>query len=319
MARIKEHYFNLNNSEFRLTYFKNENPKLFKDDIEFNGNTSEILRNYIVELGLGNTLFKNQTTQQLSSFILNHFSDKPIKNKVQSISNKKNQIKNETSQSLLDQKKLGLSENFKVVIICSSKKKKSNFDEYPDIKFNAVPNDINEFHPDDLIPNTKINWREYLVNHQNDENLLYAFDLYSRKEYRCLYEKFKKSLYILSAGWGLVEAEFKLPNYDITFSSTANETTKRSKEINEEPIYNDYKQLNASENEEIIFIGSPNYIPLFIEITKDLTNRKIIYWKNKTLKRIAPNDTFEYRYFNTNINTNWYYELANKITNGIIP
>jgi hypothetical protein len=148
-----------------------------------------------------------------------------------------------------------------------------------------------------------------------------AYQLYKRNEYQRLYEKFGNSFYILSAGWGLVSSEFKLPNYDITFSSNANINidAKRSKNNNNLPIYNDFNQLNINDNEDIIFIGSPDYIQLFIILTQNLPNRKIIYWKSKSLRRIYPNDTFEYRYFQTNTNTNWHYELACEIACGIIP
>jgi hypothetical protein len=322
MTRIKEISFFLNGNEFQLTYFKNENPKLFKDGIEFNSNKSEILRNYIIELGLGNTLFKNQTTQQLSSFILNHFSDKSIKNKVQvkSISSRKKHIKNKNSQNHLDQKKLILSENFIVVIICSKKKKKSNFDGYPEIKFKAVTNKINEFHPDDFIPNSEVKWRKYLEEHQNDKSLLSAFDLYSRKEYRSLYEKFHKSLYILSAGWGLVNSEFKLPNYDITFSSTGEPGTKRK--TNDLNAYQDFNQMSLNENEDIIFIGSVNYLPLFYKLTQDLNNRKLIFFfgQGNNLPKSKINiNTFVYKKFHSSKNRSWYYELAKNIADGIIP
>jgi hypothetical protein len=77
--------------------------------------------------------------------------------------------------------------------------------------------------------------------------------------------------------------------------------------------------LNIVNNEDIIFIGTPNYIRLFIQLTKNLTNRKIIYWKNKKLTLAAPNNTFEYHYYNTNTKTNWHYELASDIANGLIP
>jgi hypothetical protein len=319
MARIKEHYFNLNNSEFRLTYFKNENPKLFKDGMEFNGNISEILRNYIIELGLGNTLFKKQTTQQLSSFILNHFSDKPIKNKVQSISKKINNKINENPQDILDMTEVNLSESFKVVIICSSKKEKSNFDEYPNIKFNAVPNDINEFHPDDLMPKTDVKWRKYLDDRQNDKNLLRAYELYSRPEYRCLYEKFKKSLYILSAGWGLVNSEFRLPNYDITFSSSGEPETKRKK--NDFNTYQDFNQMSLHSNEDIIFIGSVNYLPQFYNLTQHLTNRKLIFFfgiGGNIPKPTINIDTFKSIRFQSSNNRSWYYDLANDLSCGFI-
>jgi cytoplasmic iron level regulating protein YaaA (DUF328/UPF0246 family) len=74
MARINEHTFSFNGIEYRLSYYKNDKPRIFLDDQEFRGNKSELLRNYIIELGMGNTLIKSQTTQQLSTFVLNLFS-----------------------------------------------------------------------------------------------------------------------------------------------------------------------------------------------------------------------------------------------------
>ena len=206
-------------------------------------------------------------------------------------------------------------------MICSGGKNDSTFDDYPKIKFKATGNTRDEFHPDEKIPNSAISWRVYLEKHQKDKNLLMAYELYSRNEYRCLYKKFGNSFYILSAGWGLVNSEFKLPNYDITFSNSAkvNIDAKRSENNNNLPIYNDFNQLVINDNEDIIFIGSPDYIQLFIILTQNLPNRKIIYWKSKSLRRIYPNDTFEYRYFQTNTRTNWHYELACAIACGIIP
>lgn len=321
MARINELYFNLYQCEYRLTFYKNENPKLFKNGIEFQGNKSEVLRNYIVELGFGNTLFKKQTTQQLSIFILNHFSDKPIKDKDQTktISNKKSQIKIETPKIKINQDKLHLSENFKVVMICSGKKNDSTFDEHPNIKFKAVTNNTNEFHPDDFIPKSDIKWRKYLQDHQNDQNLLRAYELYKRKEYRILQKKFKKSLYILSAGWGIVNSDFKLPNYDITFSNSSDPKTKRKK--SDLKTYQDFNQMILQRNEDIVFIGSVDYLPQFYNLTQHLTNRKIIFYFGKEEPKPKPTiniETYQYRKFHSSDNRSWYYELANNIANGII-
>jgi hypothetical protein len=243
------------------------------------------------------------------------------KNKTSESKEKSKTIKKEVPQKIKHLEKLELSENFKVVMICSSGKNDSTLDDYPKIKFKAIGNFIDEFHPDEKLPNSTISWRDYLMEHQNDKNLITAYQLYLRTEYQSLYEKFGNSFYILSAGWGLVSSEFKLPNYDITFSGNANVNidARRSKNINNLPIYNDFNQLDINDNEDIIFIGSPDYIQLFIILTQNLPNRKIIYWKSKSLRRIYPNDTFEYRYFQTNTRTNWYYELACAIAYGIIP
>jgi hypothetical protein len=226
---------------------------------------------------------------------------------------------NEAPLDILDLAKINLSNSFKVIIICSSKKKKSNFDNYPNIKFKAVSNNINEFHPEDLVPNSKINWREYLVNHQNDENLLCAYDLYSKNVYHVLHEKFKQSLYILSAGWGLVHSEFKLPNYDITFSKNAELKTKRK--MNGLINYNDFNQLNASENEDIIFIGSVDYLPLFFKLTENLKNRKLIFYfgiGGNLPKPTLNIDSFKFIRYESSNNRSWHYDLANDLSRGFI-
>jgi hypothetical protein len=242
MPRINEHIFSLDGIQYRLTYY--ENPKLYKDVLEFKGNKSDILRNYLNEIGFQSEILRGKTTQQLSNLILNHFSDKQTKQKVKKTIPKK--LKPETKTSLIIQDKLELSNSFKVVMICSGGKNDSTFDDFQGINFKAVGNSIDEFHPDEKLPNSTISWRDYLEEHQNDKNLLMAYQLYKRNEYRQLYEKFGNSFYILSAGWGLVSSEFKLPNYDITFSNNANIGAKRSKNINNLPIYNDFNQLDIN-------------------------------------------------------------------------
>jgi hypothetical protein len=317
MPRINEHIFNFNGVEYRLTYQANDKPRLFFDNQEFMGNKSELLRNYLNKLGYKIEQLSGYTTQQLANLTLGYFSTK--KEKIGNTQYSRKTIENKNiggfSQKSVSEEKLELSENFKVVMICSSRKKDSTLDEFPKIKFTVKGNFKNEFHPDSFTPNSYKSWRKYLEEHQNDKNLLMTYKLYSRKEYRCLYEKFQNSLYILSAGWGLVGAEFKLPNYDITFSSKSGASNKRDKTTN----FKDFNQLNISDNEDVVFIGTPNYVPLFIQLTKNLSNRKIIYWKSKSLKKIKVNDTFEYCYFPNGTNRNWYYELANAIGCGIIP
>ena len=78
MPRINEHIFSLAGIQYRLIYYKNDKPRIFKDDQEFQGNKSELLRKYIIELGMSNLLSKPQTTQSLSNYVLKHFSIKKV-------------------------------------------------------------------------------------------------------------------------------------------------------------------------------------------------------------------------------------------------
>lgn len=222
----------------------------------------------------------------------------------------------------IELEKLNLSKNFKVVMVCAGGKKDSFFTAYPDENF--VNNAVQKFehHPDEIMNNGITSWRDYLMNNQNDNNLLEAYNLYKRNEYRCLFKKYKNDFYILSSGWGLVNSEFKLPKYDITFSKTANNITKRI--YNNASQYNDFNQLVINSFEDIIYVGGNDYLELFYQLTQNLPNRKIIYHFGTALPLniVLPNQTFLYRQYlpeNPNDRRNWHYELAYKISNGIIP
>ena len=222
--------------------------------------------------------------------------------------------------------KLNLSKNFKVVMICAGGKNDSFFTAYPNENF--VNNRFNNFehHPDEIMNNGIMSWRDYLIQNQNDQNLLSAYQLYVPRTfpyvYLDLYNEYKTNFYILSAGWGLVNSEFRLPKYDITFSNTAQPRNKRNNNLIE-PIYNDFYQLTVND-EDIIFIGSKDYLEFFYQLTQNLPNRKIIYHFGTALPLdiVLPNQTFLYRQYlpeNPNDRRNWHYELAYKISNGIIP
>jgi hypothetical protein len=232
-------------------------------------------------------------------------------------------IRNNTNEI----EKLSLSKNFKVVLVCASGKNDSFLTAYPNKNFvnNAVQNF--EHHPDEIMNNGIMSWRDYLIQNQNDQNLLSAYKLYVPRTfpfvYLDLYNKYKINFYILSAGWGLVNSEFRLPKYDITFSNTAQPKNKRNNNLIE-PIYNDFYQLTVNDDEDIIFICSKDYLKLFYQLTQNLPNRKIIYHFGTALPLniVLPNQTFLYRQYlpeNPNDKRNWHYELAYKISNGIIP
>jgi hypothetical protein len=219
---------------------------------------------------------------------------------------------------------LQLTKNFKVVMICAGKKRNSFFTKYPTITFVCDPHGSDQKFPDGDGPQNGKTWRDYLKANQNDKNLLAAYQLYANNAYHGLHNKLKDSFYILSAGWGLVRSDYKLPNYDITFSEKAASQNKRTHSLNEKPVFHDFKQIESSNMEDIIYIGTHEYLPLFFQLTQHLPNRKIIYWKRKTPQIVpnafpAPNSTFIYRFYETKRNNVWYYNLAIELCNGIIP
>jgi hypothetical protein len=75
MPRINEHSFELDNSIYKLTYYRHDKPILYINGILFTGNKSAMLIKYITQNNLPLNLFKGQTTQQLSDLVLKHFSE----------------------------------------------------------------------------------------------------------------------------------------------------------------------------------------------------------------------------------------------------
>ncbi len=87
--------------------------------------------------------------------------------------------------------------------------------------------------PDDLAQNG-LTWREVLVSYNNAGGnplgLCCAYQLYANKIYKQLVDRFgSPNVYILSAGWGLISANFLTPYYDITFSQSAERYKRRRK------------------------------------------------------------------------------------------
>ncbi len=241
---------------------------------------------------------------------------------------KSNYLSKPPYDSEIEMKKLNLSKNFKVVMICAGGKHNSFFKAYPKENFINKPKLSNEHHPDDKMNDKKTSWRDYLIKNQSDTNLKKAFDLYNPTKtkypniYINLFNRYKSNFFILSAGWGLVNSDYRLPNYNITFSSSSKNKNAIRKN---KSIYKDFNQFYdvnmvplISPEEDIIYVGGNDYLELFYKLTENLPNRKIIYFNSKNNpKPIFGN--YLYRRYIINYSTNWHYELANKISNGIIP
>jgi hypothetical protein len=222
--------------------------------------------------------------------------------------------------------KLNLSKNFKVVMACAGRKNISFFTSYPRENFVDSPINNSEHHPDDTMNKEEISWRKYLLNNQNDINLKQAFELYLPIRYPNvyvdLYTKFNANFYILSAGWGLINSEFRLPEYNITFSENNNilPNYRRNKNLTIQPIYNDFNQLVVNDEDDIVLLGGKDYRNLFYKLTQHTPNRKVIFYKEQItpqLPRFVINrQTFifvKYTPDNPNNNHDWYYELGTRI------
>lgn len=182
--------------------------------------------------------------------------------------------------------------------------------------------------PDDEAKDGKA-WREELVAYNKsckDENpfrLHRAYKLYKHKIYVQLVEVFGiDNVYILSAGWGLIRASFLTPNYDITFSASADAYNLRGK-FDQYCDFNHLQEeshlMNIS-NDKVVFFGTDRkqngsvdgYLPLFCELTQSYPGHRIAYYYHSKDKP-KYNKNVEFVPYVTRTRTNWHYECATKV------
>jgi len=170
-------------------------------------------------------------------------------------------------------------------------------------------------HPDCKNPDTGKTWRQeledynkqYQLTGKNPLGLCRAWELYQPKQnktiYAQLYKKFGERLFILSAGWGLVRADYLLPHYDITFGQRA----KPYNERRENDTYYDFNQLidvELEKNDIIYFFGVKGYIWLYYRLTCNLSCRKVIYHRSTKIHQIQG---YEYMPYSGGRRTSWHY------------
>ena len=167
--------------------------------------------------------------------------------------------------------------------------------------------------PDD-VSDTGASWRAVLCRYNatpgnNPFRLLPAWQLYNNKTYEVLADHCGLDrLFILSAGWGLVRADFLISAYDITFSSNV----ARYKRRRSEDRYNDLNMLPKSQ-EPIVFFGGKGYVSLFCTLSSDARGRRTVWYNSKDAP-CAPGCLV--RRFHTTMRTNWHYECAKSLISG---
>ena len=173
----------------------------------------------------------------------------------------------------------------------------------------SAPADGNRIYarPDD-ISDRGDSWRTVLERYntapgENPLGLLPARYLYRNSTYELLGQRFgPERLYILSAGWGLVRADYLTPNYDVTFSKAGN--VPQFKRRRNQDTYRDF-ELPSGVSDPIVFFGGRDYIPLFTKLTASATVPRTVFFAGRRaeapgckLRRIG--DPF----------TNWHYQCA---------
>jgi hypothetical protein len=152
-------------------------------------------------------------------------------------------------------------------------------------------------------------------NHDPGNNplgLYPAFKLYEKDVYRRIVDHFGlPNVYILSAGWGLIRADFLTPHYDITFSQRADHYKRRRKTER----YEDFRMLPSETEEHIVFFGGKDYLPLFSALTTGIHAPKTVFYNSASM---PSGQGCELRRFETSARTNWHYECANAFIDGRI-
>ena len=133
----------------------------------------------------------------------------------------------------------------------------------------------------ETVSDTGESWRAVLFKYNatpgnNSLHLLPAWQLYNNKTYGMLADHCGLDrLFILSAGWGLVRADFLIPAYDITFSPNGGMYKRRRNT----DCYDDSNMLPKSQ-EVIVFFGGKDYVSLFCTLSSDARGRRTVWYNS---------------------------------------
>ena len=168
-------------------------------------------------------------------------------------------------------------------------------------------------HPDDPVEAGASTWRDLVVEYnrgtQNPKGLFPAHQLYTPPTYAALVRKFgAANIFVLSAGWGLIPATFMTPNYDITFSASAEPYKRRVRT----DVYRDLHGLSDAST-PIIFLGGKDYLPLFCALTAKSKAPRFVYFNSTSVPDAPGCRTIKY---STTQRTNWHYSCANDLVDG---
>lgn len=126
---------------------------------------------------------------------------------------------------------------------------------------------------------------EYNKNNSNPMKLFRAADLYKNETYKQLdlYCDSKGwSFYILSAGWGLIKADYLIPNYDITFTSAA--VAYKKKTFHRDTI--GINMMDAKQEQSIFCFVGKSYYEILDATTGVAGGKKYLFYLDKNGNKI---------------------------------
>ena len=180
--------------------------------------------------------------------------------------------------------------------------------EYQGVEFVAC-------RPDDTLPGETATGRERVLGlNQGREprgNILCrAAELYKHPVYGELTEEFGwENVFILSAGWGLVRGDFRLPYYNVTFSNAKN-VPKYAKRKQHDRGWRDFCHLNMDDRQPLIFFGGKDYASMLIRLTQGYKGGRFAFCGSESgkLELIKAG----YQVEKVRPFTNWHYRCARK-------
>jgi len=116
------------------------------------------------------------------------------------------------------------------------------------------------------------------------------------------------NVFVLSAGWGLVNAEFLLPKYDITFSGDA-----AYKRRGKRDDYGDLCLLRLEDDDKLIFFGGIKYQPLFCKLTENYRGKRFAFCNSIDKPNMPGCQLIKYK---TRTKTNWHYPCSKDFASG---
>lgn len=158
-------------------------------------------------------------------------------------------------------------------------------------------------------------WRDALLHYNaepdgNPFGLLPAYRLYRNPAYMKLARSVGVSnLFVLSAGWGLLPAEFLTPDYDITFAQAADGWKRRRSR----DLYRDFRLQGVEVRDPLLFFGGSSYLGLFQQLTDSYHGPRIA-WYNTRVTPTMPG--VEMVRFETTARTNWHYQAVDAFVSG---
>lgn len=220
-----------------------------------------------------------------------------------------------------------LSEKFITVLTCSSDKQENSEmlcfnNNVPQlIELNATIG----LRPDDLAYGEEYTWRNYIEQNQENGMIPFmAYQLYTDEKIDELRDALGDRFFIQSAGFGIVRSNYRLPKYNLTFTGN-NEDNHRKYLPNGGDGFIDFNHLYdlGNKDEDIVFAGEVDYLEQFIELTRTLPNRKVVFYINALDPTDYLNEDKNFlfkRYYPESPNqiTNWHYGLARDLAHGHI-